>query len=77
MLGFEGFEYVCEVGLAFTFEDYGLGGQAMLDAVQTDGSASFWCSRAGAFLGVLPIRLELFFCCHNITSSNLIIARRS
>jgi hypothetical protein len=52
VLGFEGFEHVCEVGLAFAFQDYGLGGQAMLDAVQTDGSASFWCFRTGAFLGV-------------------------
>jgi hypothetical protein len=68
VLGFEGFEHVCEIGLAFAFEDYGLGGQSMLDAVQTDGSASFWCSRAGAFLGVLSVRRELFFRCQWDTS---------
>src|ERR1035438_2813371 len=50
------------------FEDDGLGGQAVLDNVQTDGGASFWCSRAGAFLRVLPVRLELFVRCHCITS---------
>jgi hypothetical protein len=52
VLGFEGFEHVCEIGLAFAFQDYGLGGQSMLDAVQTDGSASFWCSWARGFLRV-------------------------
>ena len=68
MLGFEGFEHVCEVGLAFAFEDYGLGGQSMLDAVQTDGGASFWCSRAGAFLCVQPVGGCLFVSGHFTTS---------
>jgi hypothetical protein len=36
----------------------------MRDAVQTDGSASFWCFRAGAFLSIQPIGLDLFFRCH-------------
>jgi hypothetical protein len=57
VLGFEGIEHVCEVGLAFAFQDYGLGSQSMLDAVQTDGGASFWCFRAGGFLGVLSAGL--------------------
>ena len=69
MLGFEGIEHGGEIGLALAFEDYGLGRESMLDSVQTDGSASFWCFRAGAFLGVLSVRRELFFRCHWDTSS--------
>ena len=52
MLGFQGIEQGCEVGLAFAFEDDRLGGQAVRDAVQSDDSASFWCFRTGAFLRV-------------------------
>jgi hypothetical protein len=74
VLGFEGIEHGGEIGLAFAFQDYGLGGESVLDAVQTDGGASFRGFGAGGFLGVLSVRLELFVRCHCITSSTPRIA---
>jgi hypothetical protein len=43
VLGFEGVEEGLVMGVAFIIEDYGVGGEAVLDAVEADGCASCGC----------------------------------
>jgi hypothetical protein len=64
--------YLDEIEMVTTGEDQGLGSESMLDSVQTDGSASFWCFGARALLSVEPVGSDLFVCSHRITSRPMV-----
>jgi hypothetical protein len=59
MLGIEAVEEGFEGGRIFTGQDEGLGVQAVLEAVETDGGASFGRGWARAFLGVETVSVDL------------------
>ena len=61
VLGFEGVEQGFEIGGVFAQQDEGFGGEAVLDAVETDGGAAFGRFRARAFLRVLAVGGDLSF----------------
>ena len=61
MFGVEAVEQGVELGGIFAGQDEGFGVQAVLETVETDGSASFGRGRARAFLGVVAIGFYLSF----------------
>jgi hypothetical protein len=59
VLGLESFESFLELFLILVGEDCGFGGEAVTQSVEADGGASLGSARAGAFLGVLPVGVDL------------------
>src|SRR3989442_15056109 len=66
VLGFDRIEQVFKIGFAFTGDDQGAGSESMLEAVETDGGASFGRARARAFLRVDAVGCDLLVSCHDV-----------
>src|SRR3989442_15955458 len=66
VLGFDRIEQVFKIGFPFARDDQGAGGEAMLEAVEPDGGASFGRARARAFLRVDAVSFDLLVSSHDV-----------
>jgi len=74
VLGLERVKQSFVIGRVFAGEDQGAGVEPMFQAVPTDDSASSGGFRAGTFLSVSPVSLDLSSSCHKILPLNFRVA---